>query len=160
MGTRSHTYVHDHNFDRSGEVLMCMYRQMDGYPSGHGLKLARFLDGHKVVNGYSMGDSLKDAFNGAGCCAAAIVAYFKTDIGGIYLRPSTDCDIAGLDYTYDVHITTDEPIRLVVNEVRWRGAPAVGELKYSLRVIFDGPVNEYGAWLAEYEAREAEDEDA
>jgi len=37
MGTRSLTYVYDNK-----EPLVCMYRQFDGYPSGHGKELAEF----------------------------------------------------------------------------------------------------------------------
>jgi hypothetical protein len=39
MGTRSITYIYDEN----GKVICKMYVQFDGYPSGHGLDLARFL---------------------------------------------------------------------------------------------------------------------
>ncbi len=39
MGTRSLTYV----YDETGKVIIKMYLQFDGYPSGHGLDLAKFL---------------------------------------------------------------------------------------------------------------------
>ena len=38
MGTRSLTYVYD---DYSVNTpIMCMYRQYDGYPTGHGAELS------------------------------------------------------------------------------------------------------------------------
>lgn len=39
MGTRSLTYV----YDESGKVIIKMYLQFDGYPSGVGMDLAKFL---------------------------------------------------------------------------------------------------------------------
>ena len=38
MGTRCLTYVYEGN-----SPLVCLYRQFDGYPSGHGTELANFL---------------------------------------------------------------------------------------------------------------------
>ena len=46
MGTRSLTFVYDEN----GAKILNMYRQMDGYPSGHGKELAEFLA--PIVMGY------------------------------------------------------------------------------------------------------------
>ena len=46
MGTRSLTYVYD------GQTpIMCMYRQYDGYLSGHGQELANFLNELTLGNG-------------------------------------------------------------------------------------------------------------
>lgn len=50
MGTRSLTFV----YDEDGEKIVNMYRQMDGYPSGHGLELAEFLEPITMVNGIGM----------------------------------------------------------------------------------------------------------
>ena len=38
MGTRSLTFVYDEQ-----EAIINMYRQYDGYPTGHGAELAEFL---------------------------------------------------------------------------------------------------------------------
>ena len=48
MGTRSLTTFIDND---TKEEIVVMYRQFDGYPSGHGRDLINFLDGIKVVNG-------------------------------------------------------------------------------------------------------------
>jgi len=74
-----------------------MYRQMDGYPSGHGKDLFDFLDGFKIVNGLS-GDTEKIA-NGASCLAAQMVAHFKDGPGSIYLVAGEPGD-HGQDYEY------------------------------------------------------------
>jgi hypothetical protein len=58
MGTRSLTFVKEQN-GRKASTYVCMYRQYDGYPSGHGLELAEFLKGKRLVNGYCIGDTNK-----------------------------------------------------------------------------------------------------
>jgi hypothetical protein len=89
MGTRSLTYVYD-----DGEPILCMYRQFDGYPSGHGAELADFLLPIDLINGFEIADQGRKAANGMGCLAAQLVAHFKKGIGGIYLyatRQNHDC---------------------------------------------------------------------
>ena len=92
MGTRSITRVIE-----DGKHIMNMYRQFDGYPSGHGKELAEFIHGKPMVNGFQGKNQL--AFNGGGCLAAGIVSNFKKGIGGFYLKPveQTDC---WQDYEY------------------------------------------------------------
>jgi hypothetical protein len=82
MGTRSLTYVFDDNRD----AIVCMYRQYDGYPSGHGSELAEFLNSGEVVNGLPMNPKNR-LFNGMGCLAAQMVNEFKKESGGFYLHP-------------------------------------------------------------------------
>ena len=110
MGTRSLTYVYDENHNK----LCCMYRQMDGYPSGHGKELAEFLAPITLINGLHTGMP-KNAANGMSCLAAQLIAHFKTRIGGIYLEPLTrglDCD---QEYEYHVFENT-----IQVYEKPWR----------------------------------------
>ena len=95
MGTRSLTLVYDGN-----EAVINMYRQFDGYPSGHGVELAEFLSPLTIVNG--IGRETKNIANGMSCLAAQLVANFKTGVGGFYLHSvtATDC---GQDYEYHVY---------------------------------------------------------
>ena len=51
MGTRSLTFVYE-KYGNKQLPIINMYRQMDGYPSGHGAELAEFLNGFNIVNGY------------------------------------------------------------------------------------------------------------
>lgn len=97
MGTRSLTFVYD---DYKDEPIINMYRQYDGYPSGHGAELAQFLDGFTIVNGF--GERRSKLANGMGCLAAQVVANFKTEVGNFYLYPisAKDC---GQDYEYHVY---------------------------------------------------------
>jgi len=96
MGTRSLTVFKD----EQGEELAVLYRQMDGYPEGHGKELYKLLRGAKVINGYSLDDSLdKRVFNGMSCLSAAVIAALKDEIGHFYLYPAGTRD-AGEEYIY------------------------------------------------------------
>ena len=97
MGTRSLTFVYDDN-----EPILCLYRQFDGYPSGHGQELAEFLNSFDAItNGISLGENRKTA-NGMGCLAAQMIVNFKNGVGGFYIYSvdSTDC---WQDYEYHVY---------------------------------------------------------
>lgn len=100
MGTRSLTFV----YEKYGEVqkpVVNMYRQFDGYPTGHGAELAEFLSSGTMVNGLGVGSKTLQ-FNGMGCLAAQMVAHFKESPGGFYIHPTdiTDC---GQDYEYHIY---------------------------------------------------------
>lgn len=95
MGTRCLTFVH-----YGEDILINMYRQFDGYPSGHGRELADFLNGLEIVDGF---DEVREKIaNGMGCLAAQLIAHFKQSVGGFYIEPvnNTDC---GQDYEYHVY---------------------------------------------------------
>jgi hypothetical protein len=96
MGTRSLTFVYD---DKT--PVVCMYRQFDGYPSGHGQELSDFLFDGKLVNGIPYGSKEK-LFNGMGCLAAQMIATFKKDSGGIYLYHPDKTRDGGQEYEYHV----------------------------------------------------------
>ena len=102
MGTRSLTYVYDNN-----EPIVCMYRQFDGYPSGHGKELAEFLKPIEIVNGLRPGGDENKIANGAGCLAAQMVAHFKDEPGGIYLQSVTNQDYDWIDYIYRIYVDSN-----------------------------------------------------
>jgi hypothetical protein len=116
MGTRSLTFVYD-----GDEPMINMYRQFDGYPSGHGSELATFLNSFDaIVNGISVGDNRKIA-NGMGCLAAQLIAHFKIDAGGFYIYPVTAND-CGQDYEY--HVYEDKVVIKDPSEVIFSGTYA------------------------------------
>lgn len=96
MGTRCITAVVDGNRE-----LLCMYRQMDGYPEGHGMELVEHFKGFKIVNGLS-GDKSKIA-NGVGCLAAQVVAKFKDEAGGFYLYAPETREV-GEEFVYTLSV--------------------------------------------------------
>ena len=95
MGTRSLTFVYEEN-----KPIMNMYRQFDGYISGHGQELADFLKSGTLVNGYSSTDQTQ--FNGMGCLAAQLICNFKKSVGGFYIYP-VDSFNCWQEYEYHVH---------------------------------------------------------
>lgn len=103
MGTRSLTFVYtDHYGGETPEPIINMYRQFDGYPEGHGLELAEFLNSFdKVVNGIPVGETQRVA-NGMECLAAQMIAHFKKSVGGFYIYPVTSKD-CWQEYEYHVY---------------------------------------------------------
>ena len=96
MGTRSLTFVYN---ERNNPIIN-LYRQYDGYPSGHGAELAEFLAGKRLVNGLAGDTSM--VFNGMGCLAASLVAHFKDAAGGFYLHAVSETDL-WQDYEYHIY---------------------------------------------------------
>lgn len=142
MGTRSLTYFIDPHLNN--ETVACVYRQMDGYPSGHGRDLAEFLVPIKIVNGFGHEDKAGTHANGAGCLAAQAVAQLKNDqgIGGIYLEPTTRT-VGWEDYVYKVF--ADETTQIRVEVYRVRGPGTEHEL------LFSGSPTEMLAWIKNQE---------
>jgi len=104
MGTRSTTKVYD-----GEQFLVALYRQFDGYPSGHGKEIAAFLDGRLIVNGFNS-KTPKKASNGAGCLAASLVETLKDGIGGIYITTEKDTE----EFDYEIHITDNREVTVKV----------------------------------------------
>lgn len=127
MGTRSLTIV------KENEKEICvLYRQMDGYVSGHGEELVEFLQPFKIVNGYSLEDKIGKVANGAGCLAAQLIAHFKTSIGQFYLYPAGTRD-CGEEYIYTITCpVTGKPTLKI-------------EAGYgtNFRTLFDGPLSKF-----------------
>lgn len=99
MGTRSITFVMD---EYTNKPIIRLYRQYDGYPSGHGLELAEFLAPYTIVNGLGLRDDRKLA-NGMGCLAAQLIAHFKTGAGQFYLEVPSLTGDSGQEYEYFVY---------------------------------------------------------
>jgi hypothetical protein len=104
MGTRSLTFVYEELYgrQRKARVITNMYRQYDGYPSGHGAELAEFLSQFEMCNGIPVGETEKKYANGMGCLAAQMVSHFKVGAGQFYIYPAAAVD-CGQDYEYHVY---------------------------------------------------------
>lgn len=123
MGTRSLTIIED----EGGQTLATLYRQSDGYPTGHGAELKEYLHGLIIVDGIRSCTPVKAA-NGMGCLAAQLVAYFKEGIGSFYLAPTGS---SYEEYLYIVRWTGENlPVALAVYATS-------GENK---TVLYDGPI--------------------
>ena len=129
MGTRSLT-VFNNEMDNSEIVVL--YRQYDGYPTGHGRDLLSFLNNMEIVNGISPNEKRKIA-NGMGCLSAQIVAYLKEAPGDFYLHSAGTRDI-GEEFIYTLYYT--EELRIKVQDTYDNGND-----------LFDGNLNQYEKWL-------------
>ncbi len=140
MGTRSLTFVYD------GErPIINLYRQYDGYPSGHGRELAEFLEGYTIVNG--LGEKRSKLANGMGCLAAQMVAHFKTEVGQFYLHSPEQKD-CGQDFEYHVY-SKDNELRVAITN---RGDNFYGLTTSDVNEsIFDGPVADFVRFCSEEE---------
>lgn len=127
MGTRSLTKVIE-----DGETIVNMYRQFDGYPSGHGKELFHFLDGITLVNGLS-GDEKHKVANGAGCLAAQMVAFFKNGPGGFYLYRAGALE-CGQEFEYLIEVLADHRLQVTV--------------KNSHTQVFQGSVAAFGEFCS------------
>ena len=141
MGTRSLTFVYD------GETpIINMYRQYDGYPTGHGAELAEFLAPFHMVNGMRLDEKRKVA-NGMGCLAAQLVANFKSEAGGFYLYPTSAVD-CGQDYEYHIYNKNNE-LRIAITN---RGCNFFGLTQSDTNEnIFEGNLEEFTEFCTEKE---------
>jgi len=103
MGTRSLTHIKD----SENRTLVTIYRQFDGYPTGHGDDMKRILNDGVVTlkNGYHLSDESPTVFNGMGCMAAYLIGELKEGIGNIYIVPiPTENDDPGWEeYVYTLY---------------------------------------------------------
>ena len=118
MGTRSLTKVIETYKDKDNKKhktnLICMYRQYDGYPSGHGQELSDFLFDRKIVNGFTMEHQRGKYNNGMGCLGAELVSEFKDGIGNIYIQdPNTEMDYE--DFEYIIEGSNEDGLNIRVN---------------------------------------------
>ena len=110
MGTRSTVKFYS---EFNQEPLLGVYQQFDGYISGVGYDLAKFLKDKKVINGFG-GETMNDGYaNGMGCLAAQYVAANKKTIGGFYVTDYEDLQ----EYNYEVRLIDGKLIIKVVRKI-------------------------------------------
>ena len=139
MGTRSTYRVIEQYKNEDGSIennnLVLVYRQYDGYPTGHPLETAEWLATGTVVNGLGMAEE-RLVFNGAGCLAAQLISKFKDGPGGTYVHNLESRGECWEDYLYDVIVKEDRTIEYVCynnNEDKtelFRGTPSDFIKKY------------------------------
>lgn len=149
MGTRSQTIFIEKFKNTKGEIkkekICIMYRQMDGYPSGHGQDLAEFLTDGVLVNGINSAEKRK-IFNGMGCLTAQVIAHFKKGAGSIYIySPSTPIGVE--DYIYEIegdekHNLTMRCFETSYNDKTHKSSKG--------KMLFEGKPETFKTWLEKY----------
>ena len=147
MGTRSLTFVYE-KYGQVQKPVVNMYRQYDGYPTGHGAELAEFLSSGRMVNGLAQTKTVKEiVFNGMGCLAAQMVTNFKQTPGGFYIHP-VDVRECGQDYEYHVSEKKDG----LYVEVYYCGCNMFGVSSgEESQLIFQGYLKEFTEFCKEKE---------
>ena len=147
MGTRSTTHVYEINDGKTDKAalkklkpVLSLYRQMDGYPSGHGADLADFIHNMTIVNGFGADANAGTHANGAGCFAAQLVKYLKEGIGYIYITNAKDRQ----EYDYHLYLRAEELFKIGKSEI-------FVTVKSGRKTLFDGTRDEYVKWVGEYE---------
>jgi hypothetical protein len=115
------------------EEIVVLYRQYDGYPTGHGRDLLSFLNNMEIVNGISNNEERKIA-NGMGCLSAQVVAYLKEAPGDFYLHSAGTRDI-GEEFIYTLYYKNDK-LKIKVQDTYDKGHD-----------LFDGNMTQYNEWL-------------
>ena len=100
MGTRS-TITFYERHDEKQIPLVKIYQHFDGYISGVGHELAKWLQSKTLVNGLPPSVHHNMA-NGIGCLVAQFIHDFKTDPGGLYITSMSDIE------EYNYHVFVDE----------------------------------------------------
>jgi hypothetical protein len=98
MGTRSTVKFYDEHNQKT--PILSVYQQFDGYISGVGHDLAKFLKTKTIINGIR-GETMEAGYaNGMGCLAAQYVKDSKDRIGGFCLTTPDDSQ----EYDYEVRL--------------------------------------------------------
>lgn len=92
----------------NGKPMMAVYKHWDGYPNGLGKELQEIIDGGKLTNGLSGSPKIGEAFNGAGCLFASIIALLKKGPGDVYVTNLEDVGSAGEEYIYTINVNDKE----------------------------------------------------
>ena len=104
-------------YDESDEPILCVYQQYDGYISGVGHDLAKFLIGKKIVSGFRPNQMMENGFaNGIGCLAAQYVVERKRRIGGFYLTTKDDKE----EFNYEVRFIDN---KFIIKVEGFEGSP-------------------------------------
>lgn len=120
MGTRSLTYFY-RNSD-SENPLVCMYRQFDGYPEGHGKDIFEFVTETLSTSKDSFGNSYNST--ATPWLAMQTISAFKDQLGVFLIEPTLNHDCW---QEYEYHIFPDRI-----------------EVSNPYMIIFSGTLEEFG----------------
>jgi hypothetical protein len=141
MSTRSltHFYHKPHDEQAPQTPLLTLYRQSDGYLSGHGALISKTFKGRQLVNGYS---SALTQINGMMNAPTMLIgAYYRGDdpdepvpCGNLYITGAGSIN-EGEEYTYHLYPNKDESgIHLRI----------VGQMSDEHEnVVYDGPLDDF-----------------
>ena len=130
MGTRS-TYRFIKEVGGVKTPISLVYFQFDGYPDGHPLETAKWVNDGILVNGFSTRDGI--IFNGLHCMIAQFIAKYKDGVGNVYIYQTKDRNKLGENYLYDI-IVNEETKTITINCYESGERP---------KLLFSGSPSEY-----------------
>jgi len=147
MGTRSLTvFVDSWEDPETKEIqekeIAVLYRQMDGYPTGHGAELKEFLTGFTIGNGIPLGQKLGKFANGMGCLACQVIGHLKDGkTGGFYLEAAGARDL-GEEYIYVLR-SKNRTVHLQVFAGCMTAFGMPGTKQENMGLAYDGPISRF-----------------
>lgn len=102
MGTRSKTSFIEKRGDKLTH-LVSVYQQYDGYISGVGHDIAKYILSKEICNGIRLGRDTSKLANGFTCLIAQFIRDFKNGVGGLYI--TTEDNIQ--EYNYEIIFDSD-----------------------------------------------------
>lgn len=144
MGTNSLTFIHE---EKDNDIICCIYKKYDSYPSCYGLRLANFLLSRKLLEDDCCKPE-KNTFYGMCCLAAQIVQHLKDGAGGIFLIPPFAFQYRCQCYEYHIY---NESVKVLNGDSY--GLQVYDSEKRDKRtnVIFEGTWNDFKAFCLESE---------
>jgi len=136
MGTRARI-----NIFKGNQILVSIYRQMDGYPDGLGTEVAEFAASLSLVNG--LGFEKRPVANGMGCFAAQLIKHLKDGPGSIHIR-STGPESHGEEYVYNLKDDNGH-IHMAVLSGRMTAFGLPGDSETEMETLYSGPVSAFKA---------------
>lgn len=138
MGTRSKTSFIEKRGDKLTH-LVSVYQQYDGYVSGVGHDIAKYILNKQICNGIRLGRDTSNLANGFTCLIAQFIRDFKTDVGGLYI--TTEDEIQ--EYNYNIIFDSDLYYGNSFNEeLETDKYFKVKVIDWNEQVIFEGTLKE------------------
>jgi hypothetical protein len=138
MGTRSKTSF----IEKRGEKLthlVSVYQQYDGYISGVGHDIAKYILSKQICNGIGLGRDTSNLANGFTCLIAQFIRDFKTDVGGLYITMEDEIQ----EYNYNIIFDSDLYYRNSFNEeLETDKYFKVKVIDWNEQLIFEGTLKE------------------
>lgn len=137
MGTRSKTSFIEKRGDKLTH-LVSVYQQYDGYISGVGHDIAKYILNKQICNGIRLGRDTSNLANGFTCLIAQFIRDFKTDVGGLYIITQDNVQ----EYNYDIIFDSDLYHSNLDVEYETDKYFKVKVIDWNEQIIFEGTLKE------------------
>ena len=142
MGTRSKTSFIE-KIGNKRKHLVSVYQQYDGYIEGVGHDLAKYILSKKIINGFSLGQTMEKGYcNGFPCLIAQFIKDFKTDVGGLYIVDEEDTQEYNYNIIFDSDLYFNRGDTMLVDDLNTDRYFEVEVIDWNNEIIFKGTLEE------------------